>query len=104
MQIIIYNFEICSTLYKRESNHVLKDIDEFSLALDSEGVAWAIFPYDTFELRCILLFIRFSYIMVKLLIERLLCQLFGLLFTTFHTFYTLIIHCQKYNIPFIVYS
>ena len=30
------------------SNHVLKDIDEFSLALDSAGlwaVAWAKFPY-----------------------------------------------------------
>ena len=38
MQIIIYNFEICSTLYKRESNHVLKDIVEFSLVLDSAGL------------------------------------------------------------------
>ena len=37
MEIIIYNFEIWSTLHKRESlsNHVLKDIDEFSLAFDS---------------------------------------------------------------------
>ena len=53
-----------------QSNHVLKDIDEFSLDFDSAGlqrVAWVIFPYNTFEFRCILLFIRFSYIMVKLL-------------------------------------
>ena len=72
MEIIIYKFEIWSTLHKRESlsNHVLKDIDEFSLAFDSAvlwGPASAIFPFKRLELRCILLFIRFSYIMVKLL-------------------------------------
>ena len=52
------------------SNHDLKDIDEFSLEFDSAGlwgVAWAKFPYKQYELRCILLFIGFLYIMVKLL-------------------------------------
>ena len=52
------------------SNHVLKDINKFSLAFYSAGfwlVAWAKFPCKQFELRCNLLFIHFSYIMVKLL-------------------------------------